>query len=235
MMRVMMDVARRVGWRAPVVLASLLAVASAPWWGPPLLSRLSYFQVRHVQLDGRRYVEPADILARLRVDTTTSVWTDLGVLERRVAAHPQVHSVKIERRLPATLVVRLTENLPVALIPSRDGLATVDGSGRVLPIDPSRADVDLPLLPRADEALLALLADVRAEQPQLFNRIGTARRTTRDEVTLTLASFSVHAPAGVTARRLADIVPVEQDLARRRVRVAELDLRFRDQVIARLQ
>jgi cell division protein FtsQ len=234
MMRVM-EVARRVGWRVPAVLAGGVIMASAPWWGPPILSRLSYFQLRHVEVDGRRYVAPDDILARLRVDTTTSVWTDLGVLERRVAEHPQVQAVKIERRLPGTLVVRLAENLPVALVPSREGLAAVDAAGHVLPIDPSRTDVDLPVLPRADDTLLALLAAVRAEQPRLFGRIGAARRTGRDEVTLTLASYSVRAPAGITARRLADIIPVENDLARRRVRVAELDLRFRDQVIARLQ
>jgi len=35
--------------------------------------------------------------------------------------------------------------------------------------------------------------------------------------------------------RLADIFPVENDLARRQVHVDELDLRYRDQVIARLQ
>jgi len=39
----------------------------------------------------------------------------------------------------------------------------------------------------------------------------------------------------VTPERLAEIFPVEADLARRQARVAELDLRFRDQVIARLQ
>jgi hypothetical protein len=39
----------------------------------------------------------------------------------------------------------------------------------------------------------------------------------------------------VTLERLADIDPVEEDLVRRQVRVAEIDLRFRDQVIARLQ
>ena len=39
----------------------------------------------------------------------------------------------------------------------------------------------------------------------------------------------------VTPARLLDLEPVQQDLARRRARVAEIDLRFRDQVIARLQ
>jgi cell division protein FtsQ len=39
----------------------------------------------------------------------------------------------------------------------------------------------------------------------------------------------------LSAARLADLLPVERDLERRRARVAEIDLRFRDQVIARLQ
>jgi cell division protein FtsQ len=44
----------------------------------------------------------------------------------------------------------------------------------------------------------------------------------------------VLARADVSVERLADVRPVELDLARRALRVAELDLRFRDQVIARL-
>jgi hypothetical protein len=38
----------------------------------------------------------------------------------------------------------------------------------------------------------------------------------------------------VDAARFGELVPVERDLARRGVRPAELDLRFRDQVVARL-
>jgi cell division protein FtsQ len=226
---------RRLGWRVPAALVAVIAVVSAPWWGPALLSRLSYFQVRHVEVVGRRYLAPHDVLAQLHVDTTVSIWTDLRTLERRVATHPQVRAVKVERKLPGTLVVRVTENLPVALVPSPAGLAAVDSAGHVLPIDPSRVDVDLPVLTGADQKLLELLTDVRGQHPRLFDRISAAHRSGRDEVTLSLASLTVRAGAGITARRLADIVPVENDLARRGLRVAELDLRFRDQVIARLQ
>jgi len=38
----------------------------------------------------------------------------------------------------------------------------------------------------------------------------------------------------VTADRFAEIDPVEDDLTRRGLRAAEIDLRYRDQVIARL-
>ena len=45
----------------------------------------------------------------------------------------------------------------------------------------------------------------------------------------------VRVPIDLSVERLTDIDPVENDLARRQARVDELDLRYRDQVIARLQ
>ncbi len=229
------------GWRAWAAAGALVVIAGAPWWGPRLLSHLSYFQLRRIEVHGQQYLAPRDLLERLGVDTTMSVWTDLRPLERRVAAHPQVRAVHIERKLPGTLVVYITENLPVAFVPwpergtSIRPLRPVDANGRVLPINPGRVHVDLPVLPAPDAALLRLLGEVRSRTPSLFDQISSARRVGRDEVAITLAALVVRAPAGVTAERLADIIPVENDLARRRVRVAELDLRFRDQVIARLQ
>ena len=241
-MRRVLEWVRGWGWRAPAAVAGVVVVCSGPWWGPRVLSHMSYFQVRRIEVYGRHYVQPRDVLARMRIDTTTSVWTDLSVLERRVAAHPQVHEVHIERKLPGTLVVRVTENLPVAFVPASvrppsggAGLRVVDADGRALPIDPSRSSVDVPVLPGMDRGLLRLLAEVQGRFPRLFDQISSARRTGRDEITFALPSVTVRAPGAVTAERLADILPVEADLARRHARVAELDLRFRDQVIARLQ
>jgi hypothetical protein len=96
-------------------------------------------------------------------------------------------------------------------------------------------DVDLPVVQSADTALLSILADLRDEDPRIFARISAARRDAHGDVELTLPSYSVLASEGVTAERLAEIVPVEQDLDRRGARVAQIDLRFRDQVIARVQ
>lgn len=229
------DLIRRVWWKPLVAVAGLALLATSPWWGLAILSRLDFFRVRRVEVLGTRYIVPGEILARLRVDTTASIWTDRGVLARRVAAHPQVRAVTVERKLPGTLVVHVTENLPVAFLPQKNGLVPVDVAGRLLPIDPSLLSVDLPVVARADTTLLRLLADVRERQPELFDRISDARRVGRDELVLQLASVRVLAAADLSAGRLADIIPVEHDLARRDARVAELDLRFRDQVIARLQ
>jgi len=175
---------------------------------------------------------------------------------------PQVADVEISRRLPGTLVVSIRENLPVALAPSPRGLEPVDSAGVVLPIDPSRIDIDLPVANQRDKSILSFLRAARAENPVLYRRISEIGRDGKDAFILRLAplagernslrpssiadsaaidgvlrsaTLKVRAPVGVSVERLADIFPVESDLMRRRANVAELDLRYRDQVIARLQ
>lgn len=250
---------RNIGWRIPVGVLALAVFVSSPWWGPLLLSQLGYFHVRQVEIYGAVYAQPSRIITRMRVDTTMSIWMNLAPVERRVARDPQVRSVAIERKLPGTLVVRLVENAPVALVESsgttdksRSGNAmrVVDGAGHALPIDPSRTNIDLPVVESADPSVLKLLADVKKREPRLFAQISSVRQSSRsatagsagkgagggaDELDVILPSVMVRALVGVSAERLADVIPVEADLARRHARVAELDLRFRDQVIARLQ
>jgi cell division protein FtsQ len=231
---------RRWARRAALGLAAILAV-SAPWWGRATLRRLEFFRVRRVEIDGTRYVSPDEIVQRLRIDTTASLWDDVAVLEQRVRQHPSVRDVRIERRLPGTLLVRVTENLPVALVQAAAGLVPVDAEGKSLPINPATADVDLPVLATRDTLALRLLGEVRDRAPALFARIGEVRRLQRGGPFFLLLRLTdqptrdILAAADVTADRLTDIVPVEQDLARRNLRAAELDLRFRDQVVARLQ
>lgn len=220
---------RRVGQALAV-----LALLASPWWGRALLQRMDFFRVRRVEIEGARYVAPDEIVSRLRVDTTASVWDDVSPLEARVREHPQVRDVRIGRRLPGTLVVRVTENPPVALVSTARGLVVTDAAGDALPVDPTKIDVDLPVLASRDTLLLRLLGEMRAQEPALFARLSEARRTPRGEIVLVFPEHRVLASADVTAGRLAELRPVELDLARRALRVAELDLRFRDQVIARL-
>lgn len=242
---------RNIGWRIPAGALALIVLVAIPWWGPLLLSQLGYFHVRQVEIDGDEYVQPSRIISRMKVDTTMSIWMNLSPIERRVASDPQVQSVAIERKLPGTLVVRLVENAPVALVEGGSqgkgvgaAMQVVDARGRALPIDPSRTNIDLPVVESADPPVLKLLADVRTREPRLYAQIssvhrggskGSATAASRDELDVALPSVMVRAMIGVSAERLADVLPVEADLARRHARVAELDLRYRDQVIARLQ
>jgi cell division protein FtsQ len=137
--------------------------------------------------------------------------------------------------VPGTLVVTITERVPVAFVPSARGLEPLDAGGRALPIDPSRINIDLPVLARRDTAVLRLLGELREHAPQLYERVSAARRVSRGEILLEIGAVNVRAMDDVSVDRLADILPVEADLARRQARATELDLRYRDQVIARVQ
>jgi hypothetical protein len=125
--------------------------------------------------------------------------------------------------------------------------------------------LDLPVANQRDVALTKMLGDIRATSAVLFRRVSEVSRTGAGDVVLLLTTtgsgttsaskppatavtdstppnavesqglLRVRARMGVSATRLTDIFPVEFDLRRRGARVAELDLRYRDQVIARLQ
>ncbi|MEY4608924.1 MAG: putative cell division protein FtsQ [Gemmatimonadota bacterium] len=217
-------------WRGTL----LLVLVSSPWWGRAGLRRMEFFRVRRVVIEGTRYAAPDEIVSRLRVDTTASIWDAVSPLVARVRDHPQVREVRIRRRLPGTLVVEVTERPPVALVNMPTGLVVTDADGATLPVDPTAIDVDLPVLATRDTLLLRLLSEVQAALPALYAQVSDARRGVGGSVVLDLAALRLLAGADVSTARLAEALAVQQDLVTRGRSAVELDLRFRDQVVARL-
>jgi cell division septal protein FtsQ len=239
----------RPGWKILGALLVVGVIIGAAWGTRTAARSMAFFRVRSVEIRGVRYLQPNEILTRLKVDTLMSIWDDLDPLRERVRHHPQISDVTITRRMPGTLVVTVQENQPVALIQTRTGLLPYDSVGRELPIDPARVNLDLPIVATNDPALLKLVGAIRYAAPKVFSRLEEVRRTGKDEILLTLSPrapatgdsaqsqrmLRVRVPRGLSVERLTDIFPVENDLARRQAHVDELDLRYRDQVIARLQ
>jgi cell division protein FtsQ len=223
----------RWGLVAGAVLA--LVLLATPFWGPRLLANLDFFRVRKVEVQGLRYTPPGEVLDRLRVDTTRSVWEPLEPLAARVATHAQIERATVTRRLPGTLVVDVVERRPVALVSIGATLRAVDERGVALPLDPSRTPVDVPIVTAPREAAVYhLLGAMQREAPRLYARVSSIHSVGGGELLVQLAGLSVRTMTTVTLARLGDIEPVERDLARRQLRAAEIDLRYRDQVIARL-
>ena len=238
----------RPGWKILGALFLIALIMAAAWGVRAGARQMAFFRVRSVEVRGVRYLQPAEIISRLKVDTLASLWDDLTPYRNRLRGHPQVSDVSVSRKMPGTLVVTIRENLPVALIQTPAGLLPYDSTGKQLPIDPSRTNLDLPIVATDDPVLLKLVGAIRAAEPRVYARIEEAKRTGREEILLTLSrgvgsadtifrgrALLVRVPIGLSVERLADIFPVESDLARRQIHVGELDLRYHDQVIARLQ
>ncbi len=223
--------------------AACTAGAAVLFFGlPRLLGTLDYFHVQTVQLEGARFLTPSAVIAALGADTAASVFDDADRFAAKVEAIPLVAKARVRRRLPGTLVVTIIERTPVALVATPDGFRGVDSAGTRLPIDPALSAFDAPVVlppigPRdtaADRRLFNLLGTLRARDPALFDAIEEARRVSPAEWQLRTTRQLVRVTPQVTLARLADIFPIEQDLATRRLRAAELDLRYRNHVIARL-
>ena len=145
-----------------------------------------------------------------------------------------VLEAEVFRTLPGTLTVAIVERTPVALAPIEGVLRPVDATARVLPIDLTKVQLDLPVIATLDSALLRVLDGLRQNASPVYGRVTAARRVGADEMTFELGALRIRSGADVTVARFRDILPVEGDLARNHLRAVELDLRFRDQVIARL-
>ncbi|HET7427661.1 MAG TPA: FtsQ-type POTRA domain-containing protein [Gemmatimonadales bacterium] len=217
------------GW----TLLGAIGVGLALWFGlPPLLRGLVFFRVRQVEIAGLQYLDPAKVIAALKLSPRASVFDDPAPLRRRVYAMPGVDAVHVGRRLPGTLRVELREAVPVALASRGAALALLDARGRVLPFDPLRSAPDLPLAANGDARVTGVLARVRDSDPDLFARIGAAWRVGPD-VVLEVGGRRLWFGAQVSAEDIRAVTAVEQALARSGRPYQELDGRFAGQVIVR--
>ncbi len=219
--------------RVALQVAAVLVTIALVWLGAPkILHRLEFFRIRRVEIAGLQYLAPAKVTAALGLDSTASIFDDLGAAGQRLRALPGVSSATVGRRLPGTLEIVLVEAIPVALTPHNGGLALLDSSGKVLPFDPAASAPDLPVAASANRGVARVLARVQQHDPGLFARIRTAWPV-RDDVLLDVDGRRFWFGPAVTAEDIRAVMAVARDLARQGRNYQELDGRYAGQVIVR--
>jgi cell division septal protein FtsQ len=218
------------GW---LVLGALL-LAVLLWFGlPPLVRGLGFFQMRRVEFHGIVHLTPDRLIPAIQLADDASIFESLEGIEERLEAIPGVRDASVHRRIPGTLRVDIEEARPIAVAPVREGgMTLVDERGRALPFDPTVSAPDLPVIPRPDSQVAALLARVREVDPGLFARISTAS-TSQKDIVLQVDSQRYWFRPNASAEAILAVTAVAADLARKQWDYAELDGRFADQVIVR--
>ncbi len=140
---------------------------------PRVARGMKFFRVRQVEVVGCRFLDQADVAARLGLRRDASIWDALPPIRRAAAAIPGVIQVSVERRLPGTLRVVIHEATPVALVAVADRLTLVDYRGHVLPFDPTRLPTSLPVATR-DTATAVLLGRLLLTDPLLYTLVESA-------------------------------------------------------------
>ena len=132
--------------RRRLLLALMVAAIgfSVPIWVPRLLATLPAFQIWELRVVGTEHVPPEEIRA-LAVAPDASLWDDPETWEERVRAHPMVREATVRRERFRTFEVAVVERRPVALVATPE-LRPVSGDAYVLPLEPTAAPLDLPII-----------------------------------------------------------------------------------------
>jgi cell division protein FtsQ len=147
------------------------------------LTQKAHFEIKRIDLVGRLQSTNDEIYAALLVKRGDPILSiDIKEAAARLGKLPWVDSARVERRLPDTIAVVLTERAPMAIWQNNDKFFIIDDQGHVLP---SAKPEDFPLLPqvvgpgaeREAHALLVLLnnyPDIREKMDSAV-RVGERR------------------------------------------------------------
>ncbi|MFL6247401.1 MAG: cell division protein FtsQ/DivIB [Thermoanaerobaculia bacterium] len=143
---------------------------------------------RHTQSDERFAVRTIEVdgvvhTPRAALDSITQRYVGLNLFRIDIDRVQQdlgglgwVRRIDIEKNLPDTLRIKITERQPVALVRLGEQLRYVDEEGMAFAeLSPRVGDADLPLITDASDAELvrtvALLRDLRARDRELYSRV----------------------------------------------------------------
>ncbi|MGI6631945.1 MAG: cell division protein FtsQ/DivIB [Bacillota bacterium] len=94
--------------------------------------RSPYFHIKQFYVEGLERVSRDEILSRCGQDALSIFAFKTDKAKDLIEASPWIETASVRRKLPDTIVITVTERLPVAFTPAGDELWLVDIDGRVL-------------------------------------------------------------------------------------------------------
>jgi cell division protein FtsQ len=193
--------------------------------------------VESVQVEGRQRAERQAILKALGVSRGTPILSvDLDAAKARLESVPWVRSASIERLLPDTLFVRITERAPLALWQHGGKFDLVDQDGNII----VNADIgDYPFLPQvvgvgapaAAPDLLRVLASEPALQAHVTASVRVGDRRWNIELDNGIEVALPETNAEAAWHHLAALDHSDKLLSRS---VQLIDMRLPDRVVLRV-
>jgi cell division septal protein FtsQ len=219
---------RRTLWLL-VAVGLVLAVLATPL----MLRYVSFFRVRQIELVGLHYHSPDWLLEALEIAPDQNLFMGKGRIERRALELPSVMGIKVERKLPGTLMIVVAELQPVAFLTTATGLAVLDAYANHMGYDPAVAGFDLPFVEQPDSVLLLALASVRSVDPTLFELVDAASRRSDGTIILELGQKQILLSGIPTASQVETLRAVRSHIAATGHSYNQLDARFDYQIVAR--
>ncbi len=220
--------------------AALLAILAAlALWGWQHVQS-SRFAVRSIEVEGAVHTPRASIAGVTQRYVGLNLFhIDIARVQRDLGTRGWVSRVDIEKKLPDTLRIKITERKPVALVRRNGELLYVDEEGVAFAaVSPRVGDDDLPLIMDAAGPELvrsvSLLRELRAKDKELYSRVSEIWPIPPRGFALYDRDLGavVYANAEDLSAKYRSLYAVLQ--AERNPKIEYADLRFADRVIVKL-
>jgi cell division protein FtsQ len=204
-------------------------------WGYGLTGKAG-LQVAELLVEGRERTLRSRILEAVQVRRGTPILSlNPAVVRERLKALPWVEDATVERRLPDTVYVQLTERQPLALWQQSGSLAVIDRSGAVVAEAEPQRFAMLPLVvgPDAPEHAAEIISVLHSE-PALMTKVNAAVRVGGRRWSIQLkGGIDVHLPEGGLAGAWSQLAKIEREHGVLDRDVVVIDLRVPDRLVVR--
>lgn len=120
---------RRLGIIFLIVTTCLLVLLKVSTW----LNAQELFLLKEIKVEGTRFIGNQEVLKLVQTDSLVNLLDlDLHRISEPIRQHPLIEDVSVSRRLPSTLLIKVTERKPLAIL-NQSELVAIDVRGKLLP------------------------------------------------------------------------------------------------------
>lgn len=227
------------------IAAAVLSLAVICWI---IYSASSYlvtaprFEVKKFSVSGLKRVEENQIIAKAGFDLGTNVFrVNLQEIRKRVEELQWVRHAMVERALPDQIIIKVFEREPIGLARIRGDIYEFDLEGKILDPDPIRGSsfpiLDGLRLGSEKDNLPKVLTYKKILDDLGSNSLSEVHINTAGEVTVVSSNdpFLVNLGTADFRDRWIKYLQLKPQIEQRYPLAARVDLRFKNQVIVRMQ
>ncbi|MCX8011960.1 MAG: FtsQ-type POTRA domain-containing protein, partial [Desulfobacterota bacterium] len=131
-----------------IILFCTLAILTVMffYYGLNLILHSPYLRLEHIRFEGCNNVSPQDLMKLAHIERGVNIISlNLKEIYQKIISNPWIKEVKIERNFPHTLIIKIVERVPVALV-HQGKFFLVDQEGNLFKEIEPRDPIDFPII-----------------------------------------------------------------------------------------
>lgn len=205
-----------------------------------------YFIVGTVVVEGNKYITVEDVLQVAGVPEQVNIFRlKTADIKERLMSDLRVAEVKVDRRFPATISIRVTERQPLAFVASQYGFVEIDRQGMVMAAFKNLKEIKVPVITGVrlgnvyvgdqvnNPGLFCVLTYLAALDELTLNQLSEVNIKSPDElVAYTIDSIGIRVGDNQRLPEKALLTgEILQEIATKKLAVEYIDLNYKSPII----